>query len=207
MILRTFCPQSMICMNSLCNHMHYKYAPHMCNHMMQSSHLPPFHVQPNATESFNSPIYCRPTVELPNQISPNSLKSSQTHNLSSYHTARVKGHAIESPFRPRNKSMDSHDSNLSTLTNNSTDESTGCVSPLPQNLKGDPHRQAKVKTELCLHYARGKECPFGFRCNYAHGEDELKYTTLFELKEAGLVEDISIYRTHPCSSWVATGAW
>ena len=79
--------------------------------------------------------------------------------------------------------------------------------PLPQNLKGDPHRQAKVKTELCLFFSRGKKCPFGPRCNYAHGEDELKYTKLFELQKAGLVDDINSYRTHPCFSWISTGAW
>lgn len=81
------------------------------------------------------------------------------------------------------------------------------VSPLPQNLKGDPHRQAKVKTELCLNFSRGLRCQFGPRCNYAHGEHELKYTKLFELNRAGLVTDIGAYRAFPCFSWVATGAW
>ncbi len=79
--------------------------------------------------------------------------------------------------------------------------------PLPQNLKGDPHRQAKVKTELCLYFSRGSPCPFGARCNYAHGEEELKYTKLEELRQAGLIDDINAYRAHPCFSWVATGAW
>lgn len=78
---------------------------------------------------------------------------------------------------------------------------------LPQNLKGDPHRQAKVKTELCLNFSRGLECKFGTRCNYAHGEHELKYTKLFELKKSGLVADIDAYRAYPCFSWVSTGAW
>ena len=44
------------------------------------------------------------------------------------------------------------------------------ITPVPQNLKGDPHRQAKVKTELCKFYIQGCKCPFGSRCNYAHGE-------------------------------------
>lgn len=80
-------------------------------------------------------------------------------------------------------------------------------SPLPQNLRGDPNRQAKVKTELCRNYSLGLDCPFGSRCNYAHGEDELKYTTLFELERAGLVQDIESYRAYPCFSFVATGSW
>lgn len=80
-------------------------------------------------------------------------------------------------------------------------------SPLPQNLKGDPHRQAKVKTELCLFISRGETCPFGRKCNYAHGENELKYTTLMEMDKAGLVSDIDSYRAFPCFSWVSTGGW
>jgi len=77
----------------------------------------------------------------------------------------------------------------------------------PQNLKGDPQRQAKVKTELCIHYLNGTACPFGDKCNYAHGEEELKYTRLYELQKAGLISDVNKYRTHPCLSWVSTGAW
>eukprot|EP00560_Eucampia_antarctica_P008742 CAMPEP_0197826332 /NCGR_PEP_ID=MMETSP1437-20131217/3306_1 /TAXON_ID=49252 ORGANISM="Eucampia antarctica, Strain CCMP1452" /NCGR_SAMPLE_ID=MMETSP1437 /ASSEMBLY_ACC=CAM_ASM_001096 /LENGTH=478 /DNA_ID=CAMNT_0043426727 /DNA_START=746 /DNA_END=2179 /DNA_ORIENTATION=+ len=77
--------------------------------------------------------------------------------------------------------------------------------PVPQNLRGDPFRSAKVKTELCRHYATEKGCPFGDKCNYAHGEHELKYTKLMDLDRAGLI-DIEIYRTHPCPTWIATGA-
>lgn len=78
-------------------------------------------------------------------------------------------------------------------------------SPVPQNLRGDPFRSAKVKTELCRHYGTKRGCPFGDKCNYAHGEHELKYTNLMDLDRAGLI-DIEIYRTHPCFTWVATGA-
>jgi hypothetical protein len=79
-------------------------------------------------------------------------------------------------------------------------------SPPPQNLRGDPFRSAKVKTELCRHYNTPKGCPFGDKCNYAHGEHELKFTKLLDLERAGLV-DIEIFRAHPCPTWVATGAW
>ena len=79
-------------------------------------------------------------------------------------------------------------------------------SPPPQNLRGDPFRSAKVKTELCRHYNTPRGCPFGDKCNYAHGEHELKYTKLMDLERAGLV-DVEIFRTHPCPTWVATGAW
>jgi len=79
-------------------------------------------------------------------------------------------------------------------------------SPPPQNLRGDPFRSAKVKTELCRNFNSAKGCPFGDKCNYAHGEHELKFTKLMDLERAGLV-DIEIFRTHPCPTWVATGAW
>lgn len=79
-------------------------------------------------------------------------------------------------------------------------------SPLPQNLRGDPFRSAKVKTELCRNFNTAKGCPFGDKCNYAHGEHELKFTKLMDLHRAGLI-DLEIFRTHPCPTWVATGAW
>ena len=38
--------------------------------------------------------------------------------------------------------------------------------PTPQNLKANPERQAKVKTELCKFYAQGgvDACPYGHKC-------------------------------------------
>lgn len=77
-------------------------------------------------------------------------------------------------------------------------------SPPPQNLRGDPFRSAKVKTELCRHYNTEKGCPFGNKCNYAHGEHELKFTKLLDLERAGLI-DIEVFRTHPCITWLSTG--
>ena len=105
---------------------------------------------------------------------------------------------------PKNSTSRSPILHRSQQTNVSADLSG---SPLPQNLKGDPHRQAKVKTELCLFFSRGKPCPFGRKCNYAHGEHELKYTTLMEMDKAGLVSDVDSYRAFPCFSWVSTGGW
>ena len=79
-------------------------------------------------------------------------------------------------------------------------------SPLPQNLKGDP-RHKKIKTELCIYFVKNEPCPYGNMCNYAHGEEELRYTKLLELERAGLVNEVDTYRTHPCISWVMTGSW
>jgi len=76
---------------------------------------------------------------------------------------------------------------------------------LPQNLRGDPFRSAKVKTEMCRDYNKPGGCRFGDKCNYAHGEHQLKNQKLMDLAAAGLV-DIEVYRTHVCVPWVATGA-
>ena len=97
-------------------------------------------------------------------------------------------------------------SNISSGSSNSSSPPLTCP-VAPQNLKGDPQRQAKVKTELCVHYLNGSSCPFGDKCNYAHGEEELRYTRLCELQQAGLINDVHKYRSHPCLSWVSTGAW
>ena len=78
--------------------------------------------------------------------------------------------------------------------------------PQPQNLRGDPFRSAKVKTELCRFFNSPQGCAFGEKCNYAHGENELKFNKLAELEEAGLV-DVEVFRCHVCFTWVATGSW
>jgi hypothetical protein len=72
--------------------------------------------------------------------------------------------------------------------------------------RGDKFREAKVKTVLCNYYKTGKACPFRSECLYAHGDDELKYTKLMAMENAGLV-DVETFRTHPCLTWIATGAW
>lgn len=86
------------------------------------------------------------------------------------------------------------------------DQSNRSGNVLPQNLRGDPFRSAKVKTEMCRDYNKPGGCRFGDKCNYAHGEHQLKNQKLMDLAAAGLV-DIEVYRTHVCVSWVATGAW
>ena len=128
-----------------------------------------------------------------------------SNNVGSSNTQKIQ---IETPIRIRKQSTDSTETTLTAFKSFSSDgSSTSSKHHLPQNLKGDPQRQARVKTELCLKYAKNLECPFWPNCNFAHGEHELKYKKLFELQKAGLVEDVSTYRCHPCASWVATGAW
>ena len=70
----------------------------------------------------------------------------------------------------------------------------------------DTVKKTRLKTELCMHYANGRPCPFGSNCTYAHGEEELQMTKLVDLHKAGLI-DMETYRTRPCWTWVATGSW
>ncbi|KAL7554600.1 hypothetical protein ACHAWF_018087 [Thalassiosira exigua] len=78
----------------------------------------------------------------------------------------------------------------------------------PQNLRDNPERQAKVKTELCHFYEEGKECPWGDLCNYAHGKHELKfkYTSLYLMESSGQIANAQTYLARPCMTWVCTGA-
>jgi hypothetical protein len=71
----------------------------------------------------------------------------------------------------------------------------------------DNNRKQRIKTELCMHYRRGNDCPFGDKCTYAHGEEELQLTRLMDMQRAGLIEDAETYRTKPCWTYVATGSW
>ncbi|GAX26501.1 hypothetical protein FisN_23Lh026 [Fistulifera solaris] len=67
------------------------------------------------------------------------------------------------------------------------------------------NRKTRIKTEMCIHYMNGKMCPFGSECTYAHGEEELQMTKLWDLHEAGLV-DKETYRIKPCFTWISTGS-
>jgi len=48
--------------------------------------------------------------------------------------------------------------------------SPASASPTPQNLKDNPERLAKVKTEMCRYYELGglKNCPWGDKCKFEH---------------------------------------
>ena len=96
-----------------------------------------------------------------------------------------------------------------TKNNDSPPPPSPALTPTPQNLKDNPERLAKVKTEMCRYYEQGIECPWGYRCNYAHGEHELKfrYSTLILMESAGQISNAATYLVRPCLTWVATGAW
>ena len=81
--------------------------------------------------------------------------------------------------------------------------------PKPQNLRDNPERQAKIKTELCQFWIEGRECPWGVSCNFAHGEHELKfrYSTLLLMEGSGQIANAYTFLCRPCLTFVSTGAW
>lgn len=78
----------------------------------------------------------------------------------------------------------------------------------PQDLRSNPERQSKVKTEMCHYWEEAKKCPYGSNCNYAHGKHELKfqYTTLCRMESCGQIANAMTHLARPCMTWVSTGA-
>ena len=66
----------------------------------------------------------------------------------------------------------------------------------------------KKQLELCSSVIGENREPgkFGMRCIYAHHENDLRLTTLFERDDAGLI-DKGKYRARPCFSHISTGCW
>lgn len=64
-----------------------------------------------------------------------------------------------------------------------TDGETNPAAPTPQNLRDNPERLAKVKSEMCHYYEKGgaKACPFGANCK------------LFVCAHRGVYESIVFY--------------
>ena len=74
------------------------------------------------------------------------------------------------------------------------------------------------KTELCKHYIewtatvdsqrQNFTCPYGERCNFAHGEAQLtKFANSYDMYEKGVIDDPDTYLCLPCFDHVATGSW
>ena len=146
-------------------------------------------------------------------VSPLPVLSDITNTVGSANNARGSNSICDGFVTPRKAGRkDTADKPPATPTmppppsKTATTPSPAAASPPPQNLRGDPQRQAKVKTELCLYYLKDVVCPFGERCNYAHGWDELRFKRLQELERNGLIPNAAQYRTHPCLSWIMTGS-
>ena len=148
-----------------------------------------------------------------NLIEPNGLVDMKVTSRSLDATTATQDRLVGPPRRP--PASPSRSTSSSTRTSGPPSPSTRSArsrnvpdesKPSPQNLRGDPFRTAKIKTELCRHFNTRKGCEYGANCNYAHGEHELINRKLMELDADGLV-DAEVYRCYACPTWVATGAW
>ncbi|KAL7542681.1 hypothetical protein ACHAXR_011986 [Thalassiosira sp. AJA248-18] len=98
---------------------------------------------------------------------------------------------------------------------------SGSTQPTPQNIKDNPERLARVKTEMCSYFENdgAESCPYGKNCeltgnllaknrHYAHGKHELKFrcTTLKLMESTGQIVNANTYLARPCMTWVSTGA-
>jgi len=79
--------------------------------------------------------------------------------------------------------------------------SPDCVLSTPLSSRCKP---TNYKVEICRNFSLTGDCPFGARCTYAHGEEELMPRTLIDLDKLQLV-DKETYRCHPCLDHIATG--
>jgi hypothetical protein len=78
----------------------------------------------------------------------------------------------------------------------------------PYHQANDSRHTSKqnFKTEFCKHYLKWRDggwveefkCPYGAKCNFAHGENELT---------GKVVDNLDTYLRLPCFDHVATGDW
>lgn len=54
--------------------------------------------------------------------------------------------------------------------------------------------KSKVKTSLCKKWAETNSCPYGFKCQFAHGIEELRCNV-----------DENSYKTKPCIAFFKKG--
>ena len=106
------------------------------------------------------------------------------------------------------QSINTHSHNNATATTSSSSGSSSGTSTKvkPYRFRDEPQKKIIVKTELCRAILEGKPCRFGSKCNFAHHENELKYKTLVERHDAGLI-DKETYRTRPCLDHIMVGDW
>lgn len=64
-----------------------------------------------------------------------------------------------------------------------------------------------VRREMCKAVLSGEECPLGSRCTFAHSRKELHLTTILERLDAGIVDDVNVFRSTLCFDQIATGSW
>ena len=93
--------------------------------------------------------------------------------------------------------------------------STNCYTGKTTQLDSGRSVKRNYKTELCKNYKAWAEhrqgqfyCPYGEKCNYAHGERELaNFANAYEMQAKGVIENPDTYMCLPCFDHVSTGAW
>ena len=78
----------------------------------------------------------------------------------------------------------------------------------PQAINNGSSPNQNYKTELCKNYTESGGCPYGWRCKFAHGKDELaRFGNAYQMHANGLIENPHTYLSLPCFNHVATGSW
>lgn len=115
----------------------------------------------------------------PTQLHKPGVKysSSLGENLAN---ASTEHHSHDSTCQPRNPKL--RNGSVSSCHSNGT--------PKQKNINTQLY-----KTELCVSFMKMGVCPYGSKCQFAHGEDELKQ-----------VERPANWRSRPCANWSKFGS-
>lgn len=89
-----------------------------------------------------------------------------------------------------NKERNGSVSSTSSSSAHSSHSGQSCLSKTPKTNAKSLNTQL-YKTELCMLYMKTNVCPYGSKCQFAHGEIELKR-----------VERPSNWRSKPCANWM-----
>ena len=77
----------------------------------------------------------------------------------------------------------------------------------PAIMKEKSGANIKKKTELCRSFLNGRECKFGLKCSFAHGEHERQAKLFADIDCVNTLEDAAHYGGYLCFDYVSTGSW
>lgn len=139
----------------------------------------------------------RPTYDETNNA-PLINDQNQMPEISAYH---VHHPSTSSSTISSNASLTSNNSNRRTVKGRKSDTRTSSISSNSSNCSNSSKKNKQTvntelyKTELCSSFVKsGGYCPYGDKCQFAHGQEELK-----------VVDRPSNWRSKPCQNWLKTG--
>ncbi|ONH65066.1 mRNA decay factor CTH1 [Cyberlindnera fabianii] len=94
----------------------------------------------------------------------------------------------------KNAQANNNQNNTQNNNNNNNNTTTQAKSSHSSENKSTVNTEL-YKTELCTTFLKSGSCPYGNKCQFAHGENELK-----------VVERGSKWRSKPCANWTKTGS-